>query len=278
MRALMRELKHPERAFKSILIAGTNGKGSVSAYLDEGLRAASLRVGRYTSPHLIDIRERVTVSGRNIGPAAFERLVLEVRDASERLVEKRILPAHPNHFEILTAVAFLFFRENKVDIAVLEVGLGGRLDATNVASPLVSTIVSIDFDHEEGPRSVTLDKQMLSNVITNLVTNAVKYSPEGKRVTLRTAVRDGRLSITVSDEGMGIPKEDQQHLFERFFRGGNATNIQGTGLGLNIAKEIIDWHGGEIEVRAGDVYPTDFFMELRYDGDHYCFPFDQPRP
>jgi dihydrofolate synthase/folylpolyglutamate synthase len=149
MRALVRELGHPERAFKSILIAGTNGKGSVSAYLDEALRSASLKVGRYTSPHLIDIRERMTVSGRNIGRAEFERLVLVVRDAAQRLVSKGVIAAHPNHFEILTAVAFLFFKERRIDIAVLEVGLGGRLDATNVSSPLVSTIVSIDFDHEE---------------------------------------------------------------------------------------------------------------------------------
>ena len=149
MRALVRELGHPERSFKSVIVAGTNGKGSVSAYLDEALRAASLKVGRYTSPHLIDIRERITVSGRNIGNADFERLVLAVRDAAGRLLRKGAIDGHPNHFEILTAVAFLYFQKHGVDIAVLEVGLGGRLDATNVASPLVSAIVSIDFDHEE---------------------------------------------------------------------------------------------------------------------------------
>ncbi|MBX7185894.1 MAG: bifunctional folylpolyglutamate synthase/dihydrofolate synthase [Vicinamibacteria bacterium] len=149
MRALMRELNHPERAFRSVIVAGTNGKGSVSAYLDTALRAASLRVGRYTSPHLIDIRERITVGGRNIGNSDFERLVLAVRDAAERLHRRGAIEAHPNHFEILTATAFLYFQRHEVDIAVLEVGLGGRLDATNVASPLVSAIVSIDFDHEE---------------------------------------------------------------------------------------------------------------------------------
>ncbi len=149
MRALMRELGHPERAFRSVIVAGTNGKGSVSAYLDTALRGASLKVGRYTSPHLIDIRERITVGGRNIGNADFERLVLVVRDAAERLRRAGTLKAHPNHFEILTAVAFLYFQKHDVEIAVLEVGLGGRLDATNVASPLVSAIVSIDFDHEE---------------------------------------------------------------------------------------------------------------------------------
>lgn len=149
MRALMRELGHPENAFRSVIVAGTNGKGSVSAYLDTALRGISLRVGRYTSPHLIDIRERITVGGRNIGNADFERLVLRVRDAAGRLLRRGAIETHPNHFEILTAVAFLYFEKHNVDIAVLEVGLGGRLDATNVASPLVSAIVSIDFDHEE---------------------------------------------------------------------------------------------------------------------------------
>ena len=149
MRALMRELGHPERAFRSVIVAGTNGKGSVSAYLDTALRGAALRVGRYTSPHLIDIRERITVAGRNIGNAEFERLVLRVRDAGERLLRQGTIDEHPYHFEILTAVAFLCFRDHGVDVAVLEVGLGGRLDATNVADPIVSAIVSIDFDHEE---------------------------------------------------------------------------------------------------------------------------------
>lgn len=145
----MRSLGHPELSFKSVLVAGTNGKGSVSAYLDAALRAGSLKVGRYTSPHLIDIRERITVSGRNIGNGEFETLVLQVQSCAEQLITRGVIENHPNHFEILTTVAFLYFKKKGVDIAVLEVGLGGRLDATNVASPLVSAIVSIDFDHEE---------------------------------------------------------------------------------------------------------------------------------
>jgi dihydrofolate synthase / folylpolyglutamate synthase len=149
MQKLVRALDHPERSFKTVLIAGTNGKGSVSAYLDAALRGAALRTGCYTSPHLIDIRERITVSGKQISNTAFERHVLAVRDCAQRLLRKGIIRAHPNHFEILTAAAFLHFREKQVEIAVLEVGLGGRLDATNVADPLVSAIVSIDFDHEE---------------------------------------------------------------------------------------------------------------------------------
>src|SRR5689334_19334878 len=117
MRALMRELGNPERAFRSVIVAGTNGKGSVSAYLDEALRGASLKVGRYTSPHLIDIRERITVSGRLIGRTEFEELVITVRDAAERLRRRGTIEEHPNHFEILTAVAFLCFQRRAVDVA-----------------------------------------------------------------------------------------------------------------------------------------------------------------
>lgn len=109
---------------------------------------------------------------------------------------------------------------------------------------------AIDYDHEGGERNATLDRQMLSNVISNLVTNAVKYSPEGKQVELRTSIAGGRLTITVKDEGMGIPSEDQQHLFERFFRGSNATTIQGTGLGLNIVKRYLDLMNGSIRFES----------------------------
>lgn len=111
---------------------------------------------------------------------------------------------------------------------------------------LAKTDQAIDFDHEGDERNVTLDRQMLSNAITNLVTNAVKYSPEGKRVVLRTSIAKGRLTITVKDQGIGIPKEDQQHMFERFFRGSNATTIQGTGLGLNLVKRYLEMMGGSI--------------------------------
>lgn len=106
---------------------------------------------------------------------------------------------------------------------------------------------SIDYDHDGDERSVFTDRVMLGHVITNLVTNAMKYSPEQKPIRLRTQIRKGMLTIIVSDEGMGIPAEDQQHLFERFFRGSNAMTIQGTGLGLNIVKRYLDLLGGTID-------------------------------
>jgi PAS domain S-box-containing protein len=104
----------------------------------------------------------------------------------------------------------------------------------------------IDYDHEGEERMVVTDPQMLGHVITNLVSNAVKYSPAGTPVLLRTRIADGRLTITVADHGVGIPAEDQQHLFDRFFRGSNVSTIQGTGLGLNIVKRYLDLLGGTI--------------------------------
>jgi len=149
MRALVRALGHPERVYPTLLVAGTNGKGSVVAYADAVLRRSGLRVGRYTSPHLVRLSERIVVDGREIGARDLERAVGRVHDAAEALVTRGRIPAHPTFFEAVTAAALEHFRERQVDVAVVEVGLGGRLDATNVTAPLASAIVSLDFDHEE---------------------------------------------------------------------------------------------------------------------------------
>jgi dihydrofolate synthase/folylpolyglutamate synthase len=148
MRVLLAEMGHPERGFPSLLVAGTNGKGSVVAYVDAVLRASGLRTGRYTSPHLVRVNERIVVGGREITDGALETAVARVRNAAGRLVRAGRIRQHPTFFEALTAAAFDHFRRAAVDIAVLEVGMGGRLDATNVAEPLASAIVSIDFDHQ----------------------------------------------------------------------------------------------------------------------------------
>ena len=146
--ALVERLGHPERAYPSMLVAGTNGKGSVVAYADAALRAAGLKVGRYTSPHLVRVNERIAVDGRDVADRALERAVSLVRAAAEELVREGAISAHPTYFEAVTAAAFEHFRAQRVDVAVLEVGMGGRLDATNVADPLASAIVSVDLDHE----------------------------------------------------------------------------------------------------------------------------------
>ncbi|MGE5234414.1 MAG: bifunctional folylpolyglutamate synthase/dihydrofolate synthase, partial [Acidobacteriota bacterium] len=143
IRRLLTELGEPQRRFPAVLVAGTNGKGSTSALLASMLGAAGYRTGLYTSPHLEDVEERcridgVAVDGERLG-AAVEAV----------LAAARTLPSPPTYFEALTAAAFLLFAEDRLDLAVLEVGLGGRLDATNAAELLLSVIAPIAFDHRE---------------------------------------------------------------------------------------------------------------------------------
>ena len=148
MRALVAALGHPERTFTTVLVAGTNGKGSVVAYADSVLRASGLRVGRYTSPHLIRVNERIAVAGRPLTDRALDEAVERVRRAAETLEKAGALPASPTFFEVLTAAAFVHFAREGVEVAVLEIGMGARLDATNVTEPACSAIVTVERDHE----------------------------------------------------------------------------------------------------------------------------------
>ncbi|HEX3820777.1 MAG TPA: folylpolyglutamate synthase/dihydrofolate synthase family protein [Candidatus Sulfotelmatobacter sp.] len=149
MRVLLTAMGHPERQFPSVLIAGTNGKGSTAATLASILRASGLKTGLYTSPHLIRINERIWINNDAIGDDDFARIHGEVDRIAEGLVESRELPWHPSFFEMMTAIAFLHFARVQVEIAVLEVGMGGRLDATNVVEPLVSVITDVSLDHQK---------------------------------------------------------------------------------------------------------------------------------
>ncbi len=141
MRKLLELLGNPHEKVKTVHVAGTNGKGSTVSMVASMLRASGYAVGVYTSPHLIDIRERVQIDGNPIGKADFVETVKTVAKAAEKLGEQ------PTFFELMTAVGFAHFAEQAVDIAVIEVGLGGRLDSTNVITPLVSVITAIDLDH-----------------------------------------------------------------------------------------------------------------------------------
>jgi dihydrofolate synthase/folylpolyglutamate synthase len=149
MRVLLAALENPERRFPAVLIAGTNGKGSTAATLASILRASGLRTGLYTSPHLLRINERIQINGEEIADDKFALLHDMVERTAERLVDEGELPWHPSFFEMLTAIAFEHFATTKVDIAVLEVGMGGRLDATNVVEPRVSVITDIALDHQK---------------------------------------------------------------------------------------------------------------------------------
>jgi dihydrofolate synthase/folylpolyglutamate synthase len=151
---LLHHLNDPHHRFPSILIAGTNGKGSTAATLASILGVAGLRTGLYTSPHLERVNERIRVNGpgvasQEIADADFARHFFAVGDASESLVQSGALAQMPSFFEVLTAIGFLHFAEQGIDVAVLEVGLGGRLDATNIVDPLISIITDISLDHME---------------------------------------------------------------------------------------------------------------------------------
>jgi dihydrofolate synthase/folylpolyglutamate synthase len=145
---LLETLGHPERSFKSVIVAGTNGKGSVAAMIESIARAAGHRCALFTSPHLVRIEERMRVSGQEISESDFARVASRVRETSEELVAGGRLNAAPTFFEQVAAIALCYFQERGAELAVLEVGLGGRLDATNAVERIVSVITSIDFDHQ----------------------------------------------------------------------------------------------------------------------------------
>lgn len=148
MRTLAEAMGNPQRKFACVLVAGTNGKGSVSATLAAILENAGHRTGLYTSPHLIRINERIRINGEAISDAEFAEIYWRVNTTGAKLVAEGKLPQHPSFFEMLTAMAFEYFASAGVEIAVLEVGMGGRLDATNVADPCVSVITDVALDHQ----------------------------------------------------------------------------------------------------------------------------------
>jgi len=144
IRHVLHALGNPQRAYRVVHVAGTNGKGSTCAMIDAGLRAAGVRTGLFTSPHLIEPTERIQIDGLAVTPDQFQRAFTVVHETAESLD----LDCHPTYFETVTAMGFWLFRELGVETAVVETGLGGRLDATNVVEPALTAITPIDFDHE----------------------------------------------------------------------------------------------------------------------------------
>src|SRR3954470_17713844 len=138
MRVLMDALGDPQQKFRSVLIAGTNGKGSTAATLSSIIQAAGHKTGLYTSPHLVRVNERIRVDGSQIADTDFSAIYEQVEAKSQKLMANGHLPWHPSFFEMLTAMAFCYFAQAGLEIAVLEVGMGGRLDATNVVEPVVT--------------------------------------------------------------------------------------------------------------------------------------------
>ena len=149
IRAVLAALGNPQDACPILHVAGTNGKGSVCAMLESTLREAGFTTGFFTSPHLVSPTERIRINGTPVTEEVFSNAFDVVHQASNQLIEAGAIDCHPTYFETVTAMAFWLFREAKIERLVLEVGLGGRLDATNVVDPLLSIITPVDLDHQQ---------------------------------------------------------------------------------------------------------------------------------
>jgi dihydrofolate synthase / folylpolyglutamate synthase len=219
IRALVAALDHPERACPTVLIAGTNGKGSVAAMVERALRAAGFRTGRYTSPHLVRPEERIAIDGVPVDGIAFEHAIVDVLAVEAACLADGRLADRASFFEMTTAVAFELFRRARVDVGIVEVGLGGRLDATNVCDPVATAIVSIDLDHQawlgDTQAAIAAEKAAIARggvplVVGDLTDEALDvvgaaadaagaplvYAAEGVECVVSSA-SDGHLTITL---------------------------------------------------------------------------------
>lgn len=197
---LLSALDDPQRRFPSILIAGTNGKGSTAATLSSILRASGMRIGLYTSPHLQRINERIRVNGNDIPDDAFARHFFRVQQTAEKLVASGQLAQTPSFFETLTALAFLHFADQAVEIAVLEVGMGGRLDATNIVDPLLSVITDISLDHTEwlGSTIAAITREKAGILRRNGILVTLPQHPEANQALGEVAMELGVCGVSAT--------------------------------------------------------------------------------
>jgi dihydrofolate synthase / folylpolyglutamate synthase len=197
MRVLLAALGNPEKRFPAVLVAGTNGKGSTAATLASILQASGLKTGLYTSPHLIRINERIRLNGAPITDYDFAVLHDVVDRTAERLVGEGDLPWHPSFFEMLTAMAFEYFARNHPDMVVLEVGMGGRLDATNVVEPCLSIITDIALDHQKylGETVAEIAREKAGIIRPGGVVVTLPQSPEANDVIGNAILDEGARAV-----------------------------------------------------------------------------------
>ncbi len=190
---LLNALDNPERAFPSVQIAGTNGKGSTAAMLDSICNAAGIKSGLYISPHLTSITERVSISGAQITPEDFAACTTVVHEVSQQLVRDKQIEALPTFFEQLTAIALLAFRNADIELAILETGVGGRLDSTTVANAHLVAITRIGLDHEEflGNTLASIAGEKAAIIRPGVSTVIAKQEPEALKVLLQRCEETG---------------------------------------------------------------------------------------
>lgn len=200
MRTLCDALGNPQGNFACVLIAGTNGKGSTAATLASILQASAHRVGLYTSPHLLRINERICLNGQSITDDAFAAAFARVTAVAEQLVASSALPHMPSFFETMTAMAFEYFASSKIEIAVLEVGMGGRLDATNVVEPIISVITDIDLDHQAflGNTIAEIAVEKAGILRPNVAAITLPQHPDANRVLGERMIEIGARAVSAT--------------------------------------------------------------------------------
>jgi dihydrofolate synthase/folylpolyglutamate synthase len=259
IQALMERLDHPEQKFHSIHIAGTNGKGSTAAMLESILREAGYRTGLYTSPHLVDMRERILVRGKPLSKKAVTDRVQFLKPHADA--------ANASFFEILTALAFLHFADNNIDVAVLETGLGGRLDATNVVRPILTILTEIGMDHTnilgKNLRTIAGEKagilkpgvQCISGAKKSAVKGTLSRMAEEKRAPIRFLKDEVRIkNIRLTEKGCWFDyRSDQSEYNHLYLRLAGEHQIENGALALMAVDELrkIGWSIPEKAVRQG---------------------------
>jgi dihydrofolate synthase / folylpolyglutamate synthase len=285
---LLERLGRPDRAYPTVHIAGTNGKGSTAAFMEAILRQAGFRTGLNTSPHLERINERFRISGEDISDEQFAQTFTRVHRVIEELLAEGKLRAHPTYFECVTALAFEAFAQERVEFAVVEVGLGGRLDATNTITPVVSAITRVDFDHENylGHSLGEIAGEKAGILKYHVPCVSAPQLPEAREV-IRARAKELNCPLVETGEAFRIEREEIEHGCVRAvvnevataaqfiiapqlpgrFQRGNALNALATAQvlrerGFRITKENIErgiaaavWPGRLEKLQSGpDVY------------------------
>jgi len=251
MRVMLTALENPERRFPAVLIAGTNGKGSTAATLGSILRASGFRTGLYTSPHLIRINERIQINGEQIADDKFALLHDLVERTAERLVEDGELPWHPSFFEMLTAIAFEYFSTSKVEIAVLEVGMGGRLDATNVVEPRVSVITDISLDHEKflGSTIAEIAREKVGIIRPRGVVVTLPQSPQANDVIGNAVLEQDACAISAVPYVPPVSPKAETYAQKRLTAENAAGNAKNSDNGM-VARYPLQVMGKQIRVET----------------------------
>jgi dihydrofolate synthase/folylpolyglutamate synthase len=228
MRALVAALDHPERAVPVVHLAGTNGKGSVAAMLDAIARTAGWRTGLYTSPHLVRLGERVQVDRRILSEAEIVAYTRELRPVAEK-IGRGCADDHPSFFEFMTAMAFLQFARQRCDLALIETGMGGRLDATNVVHPEVAVITSVGLDHCE----------MLGGTLAEIAAEKAGIIKPGRPVVMGRVPPEAEAVIRRIAADRGAPLHSVREIFGEAVDGYPTTNFEGDYQRWNAATAVL---------------------------------------